>query len=137
MLSAANRMRCAVVALLVVSVVVVGCGTAREVRLDASSDGDRIELDLGQVLVITLDSNPSTGFRWEVVEIDGAVLRQVGEAQFESSDRQDPPPPGTGGWETFRFEAVGAGETGLELVYRRPWEDVEPLTTFSVQVSVR
>jgi len=137
MLSATERAIRAAAALLVVPVLPVSCGRAREVQLDASNSGGQVELGPGQVLVITLESNPSTGYRWEVVEIGGAILRQVGEVQFELSDPQDPPPPGAGGWETFRFEAVGAGETGLELAYRRPWEDVEPLMTFSVQVSVR
>jgi predicted secreted protein len=40
--------------------------------------------------------------------------------------------------EVFRFEAVEAGETLIELVYHRPWEEgVEPLETFSIQVIVR
>jgi inhibitor of cysteine peptidase len=89
-------------------------------------------------LVLTLESNPTTGYRWEVVEAKDAVLRQRGEAEFTVASELDPPPPGTGGVEVFRFEAVEAGETLLELVYHRPWEEgVEPLETYSVQVEVR
>lgn len=110
----------------------------REVTLDARDDRDRIELQSGQILVITLPSNPSTGFQWQVVEADEDILQQRGEAEFVVSDPRDPPPPGTGGAETFRFEAVGAGQTALELVYHRAWEEgVDPLETFSVQVVVR
>lgn len=115
-----------------------GCGPAKEVKLDASANGRQVELQKGQTLVITLESNPTTGFRWEVVELEESILRQMGEPEFKVSDPREPPPPGTGGWETFRFQAVNAGQMALKLVYHRPWEeDVEPLETFSVQVMVR
>jgi len=115
-----------------------GCWPPKEVKLDASANGSQVELKKGQALVITLESNPSTGYRWEVVELDESILRQMGEPEFKVSDPREPPPPGAGGWETWRFEAVSAGQTALELVYRRPWEEgVEPLETFSLQVVVR
>ncbi|MBN1505566.1 MAG: protease inhibitor I42 family protein, partial [Sedimentisphaerales bacterium] len=42
-----------------------------------------------------------------------------------------------GGWESFDFKAVHPGQMTLKLVYRRPWEEgVEPLKTFSLQVTV-
>ena len=120
--------------LLAVLVLVAGCGTAEEVKLGASDNGRQIELKKGQTLVIALEGNPSTGYTWEVVEIGEQVLRQKGDPEFKpESDLV-----GAGGVQTFRFEAVGAGQTDLKLVYHRPWEEgVEPLETFSVQVTVR
>ena len=110
---------------------------SEEVILSAKDNGGQIEVDAGQTLVLTLESNPTTGFRWEVVEMEDAVLRPKGEAEFEVASALEPPPPGTGGMEILRFEAVDAGETLLELVYHRPWEEgVEPLETFSIQVTV-
>jgi inhibitor of cysteine peptidase len=123
-----------------------GCGPANdvdaggksEVNLSAKDNRGQVEVDTGQILVLTLESNPTTGFRWQVVEVQEAVLGPKGEAEFEVASALDPPPPGTGGVEIFRFEAVEAGETLLELVYHRPWEEgVEPLETFSVRVIVR
>ncbi len=113
-------------------------GTSEEVSLGAKDKGGRIEVEAGQILVLTLESNPTTGFRWEVVEAKDSVLRQRGEVEFRVVSELDPPPPGAGGVEVFRFEAVEAGETLLELVYHRPWEEgVEPVETFSIQVVVR
>ncbi len=46
--------------------------------------------------------------------------------------------PGASAMEVLRFEAAGAGQTTLKLVYHRPWEkDVEPLQTFSIEVVVK
>jgi inhibitor of cysteine peptidase len=124
-----------------------GCGpdadlpagaTSEEVSLSAKDGGGQVEVDAGQILVLTLESNPTTGFSWEVVEAEDSVLRQTGDAEFKEASELDAAPLGAGGVEVFRFEAVGAGETRLELIYHRPWEEgVEPLETFSVQVVVR
>lgn len=139
---------CSVVILLGMLMLLAGCGSANdadadnksdEVVLNAQDNLGQVEVVAGQALVLTLESNPTTGFRWEVVELEDAVLRPKGEAEFEVASALDPPPPGTGGGvETFRFEAVEAGETLLKLVYHRPWEEgVEPLETVSVRVIVR
>jgi inhibitor of cysteine peptidase len=126
--------------------VLVGCGPSNnvdadakseEVNLSAKDNGGLVEVDAGQILVLTLESNPTTGFRWEVVGEKEAVLQPTGDAEFKLASELDPPPPGTGGVEVFRFEAVEAGDTLIELVYHRPWEeDVEPQETFSIQVTV-
>ena len=127
--------------------VLVGCGPvndmdadakSEEVTLSAKDNGGKVEVDAGQTLVLTLESNPSTGFSWEVIESDDAVLRPKAEPEFKVTSELDPPPPGAGGVEIFRFEAVEAGETLLTLVYHRPWEEgVEPLETYSIQITVR
>jgi C1A family cysteine protease/predicted secreted protein len=118
-----------------------------EVRLSAKDDSRQIELNEGQVLVISLESNPSTGYMWEVEEADERILHQTGKAEFEP----ELPAPmesatiaaqaartrllGAPSKQILRFEAVAAGQTTLRLVYRRPWEqDVKPARTFSLQV---
>ena len=109
-----------------------------EVNVDENDDGSQVELEQGQILVVTLESNPTTGYRWEVVETQESILEQMGEAEFKSSETGGPPLVGAGGWEIFRFKAISAGQTSLKLVYHRPWEEgVEPLKTFSLQVVVR
>jgi inhibitor of cysteine peptidase len=134
--------------LLIVLVLIAGCGPARdanfgadvvkadtnEVNVQAADDGSQVSLAKGQVLVVTLESNPTTGYSWEVVGLDGAFLRQVGEAEFQAQSDLI----GAGGVEILRFEAAATGQVDLKMVYHRPWEKgVEPLQTFAVQVTVR
>ena len=106
-----------------------------EVQLAAAGSGRTIELTTGQVVTITLEANPTTGYTWDVVEApSGQILRQVGEIEFESESDAI----GAGGVQIIRFEVVNAGQTSLTLVYHRPWEtDVEPLDTFSLHVVAR
>jgi inhibitor of cysteine peptidase len=109
-----------------------------EVNVDENDDGSQVELEQGQILVVTLESNPTTGYGWEVAEIQESILEQMGEAEFKPSQTGEPPMTGAGGWEIFRFKAISAGQMTLQLVYRRSWEEgVEPINTFSLQVVVR
>jgi len=103
------------------------------VRLDKKDDGKQIELEQGQDLIVVLEGNPSTGYGWEVVELDDRVLR-ASAAEFQAkSDLEGAP-----GAFALTFQAVGKGQTLLQLSYRRSWEkDVKPIETFAVQVVVR
>jgi predicted secreted protein len=112
---------------------------SESVEVNEENDGGQVELESGQILVVTLESNPSTGYRWEVAASGGStecILEQLGEAEFISSDTSDPPLVGAGGWEVFRFKPVNTGQMILKLIYHRSWEDVEPLKTFSIEVIV-
>lgn len=123
---------------LFVIVLLTGGCSVNELRLNDAHNGTQKELTRDQVLCITLESNPTTGYSWQVAEIDKAILRQVGDAEYKSSASGNPPVVGAGGTETFRFETVSAGNTTLKLVYRRPWEkDAPPLKTYTVQIAVR
>jgi inhibitor of cysteine peptidase len=110
----------------------------RRIQMDEKDNGSQVELALGQDLTITLESNPSTGFRWEVVEIDQPILQQVGEAQYVPADPNQSPLPGQAGRETLRFQAVAPGRITLQLAYHRSWEkNVEPQKTYTLHVLVR
>jgi inhibitor of cysteine peptidase len=111
-----------------------GCAAQAALALEADDNGNEITLNKGQTLTIKLEANPTTGYTWEVVETEGAILRQVGDPEFEA----DSDLLGAPGTQTLSFEAAEAGQMELRLVYHRPWEtDVEPLETFSVQVIVK
>lgn len=109
-------------------------GIDAEVRIDGSRDGGQVTLLRGQVLVLALDANPSTGFTWEVEQLDTSILRQLGLPMFQpGSDLM-----GAGGTQTFRFQSLRSGETDIRLAYRRPWEEgVEPADRYEVRVIVR
>ncbi len=123
----------AVVLLSVTSCSLFEGGILAGIKLTANDNGRSIELQVGQVLAFTLDANPSTGYSWEMTKIDQKILQQIGEAEFTP----DSTLPGAGGQQVFRFKAVSAGQTALNLIYHRTWEkDVAPLQTFSLQVIV-
>ena len=114
---------------------------SREVSLNETDNGRQVTLSQDEVLVVSLESNPSTGYTWEIAPLqkqDEPILHQRGDSGFEAQTR----PLGAGGpilgaptRQVLQFESSAAGQTELRLVYRRPWEkDVPPLKTFAVQV---
>jgi inhibitor of cysteine peptidase len=105
-----------------------------EITLSERNNGGQVELDKSKMVVLRLESNPSTGYSWQVDEMDASVLRQVGEFEFEQkSDLFGAP-----GTQVLRFVGAGKGQTDLKLAYRRPWEtDVAPAQTFILQVQAR
>jgi len=102
--------------------------------VNVTESGKQIELSAGDSLVVTLDSNPSTGFSWSLAGIsDGAVIEKVGN-EYRAPETQL---IGAGGQEIWMFKALEKGSTTIELKYSRPWETgVEPAETFIVTVVV-
>jgi inhibitor of cysteine peptidase len=85
-----------------------GCGT-KGTNLTDADNGKQIFIKTGDMLTLTLPSNPTTGYSWQVMEIDNAILTQNGEADYkQSSDSEGL--VGAGGTETFHFKAVGTGK---------------------------
>ena len=83
-------------------------------------------LQRGETLEVLLAGNPTTGFQWLVARGVNGVLGALGEPGFvvDFVDSEEPL-AGVGGQFLFRFLALTAGETTLELVYRRSFDPPE------------
>ncbi|MCZ7392757.1 MAG: protease inhibitor I42 family protein [Candidatus Methanoperedens sp.] len=113
---------------------------ADKINLNIDYNGRQMELTKGQTLNVTLEANPSTGYSWEVVELNKNIIHQIGEAEYQqiSNFTSEHPMVGAPVMQTFQFEVINTGQTTLKLVYRRSWEkDVAPLNNFSIDLAVR
>ncbi|MEX8519655.1 MAG: protease inhibitor I42 family protein [Leptothrix sp. (in: b-proteobacteria)] len=92
---------------------------------------------VGEDCVIRLPSNPSTGYRWELLPVDPPIVQLQGAVEFEPHTASAGL-VGMGGEEVFRLRAQSPGEVTLRWVYRRAWEASEPpADTRSLRVIVR
>lgn len=108
--------------------------SSNNVEIGAEANGTTIDLETGQKLVISLESNPTTGFDWEVSEIDDAVITKSGDSEFTAESDLI----GAGGMRTFTFKAAGTGTCTLKLIYHRAWETgIAPEQEFSVTINVK
>jgi len=108
---------------------------AESVTVTEAQNGKTSTIEKGAPLVITLESNPSTGYGWQVAKNDGAILKQFGAPTFRPAAHEM---PGAPGHQSFRFVAISTGSDTIVLEYRRPWEKgVAPAKTFSIIVAVK
>ncbi|MFA5375179.1 MAG: protease inhibitor I42 family protein [Dehalococcoidia bacterium] len=103
--------------------------------VNVSESGKQITLSPGDSLIVTLDSNATTGFSWSVAGIsDEDVVDEVSN-EYQGSDSGM---IGAGGQEVWTFETLDEGTSTIEMQYSRSWETgVEPAATFNVTVIVK
>ena len=111
--------------------------TATQTNVDASYNGGEVEVAAGGTIIVTLESNPSTGFSWALAEnTDEGVLEEAGN-EFQIDDPADPPIVGAGGHEIWTFKALKKGTSTISMEYSRPWEGGEKgVQTFELTVVV-
>jgi len=92
-------------------------------RIDVTDEenGKDLVLKRGDLLVVYLPANRTTGFGWQANFSKGGILKPEGEA-FYHAIRTSPHLVGSGGTETWIFRAEKAGSTTLTLGFVRPWE---------------
>lgn len=95
-----------------------------------------LTLNKGQLLILSLPSNPTTGFRWEIRDGAEQVLQSLGPEVY--SNPEDSGLVGAGGISTWRFSAREPGEGRLLLTYQQPWEpNVPPAESFDCELRVK
>ncbi len=110
---------------------------AAEIKIGPSDNGKPQTVDKGDVLVVELPTNPTTGFMWIKSGTTMPMLRITGPADFKPAPDAEGK-VGAGGTEIFKFDALEAGQTEVTLLYRRPWEaEVPPAQTFVLPVTVK
>jgi inhibitor of cysteine peptidase len=95
--------------------------------------GHRVELRTGQELILTLNSNHSTGYSWVRTDTGTAVLVTLGKPKYKSGGKL----LGASGTEYWKFRAERRGSQTLKLEYRRPWEKhTEAADTIVLHVTI-
>jgi predicted secreted protein len=108
----------------------IDCASFEETPAQTAS----ADIPVEGTLVVTLCSNPSTGYSWsDPVVDDPGILAFTGS----TSEPAASPLPGAPGTQILGFEAIAAGSTTVNLSYDQPWEGGEKGTwTLALAVSV-
>jgi len=107
--------------------------------LDEGSNGMDYQIAVGQTFIISLNSNPTTGYCWNIWDDksfeEQNVLENTGSVYRSQSDKSQGL-VGRGGREYWQFKALHTGTIELKLGYARPWESVQPAQVFTLKVNV-
>ena len=97
-------------------------------------NGQIISVKAGETLTVKLDGNPTTGYSWQLADMNDAILKQAGDPDYKADSLL----VGSGGTYTYHFTAMSAGTVVLKFNYLRIWEkDVTPYRTFTITVEVK
>lgn len=114
---------------------VVGAPAHSTVYITFTDNGGHFSVKQGQDVAVQLQSNPSTGYAWEVTQTDRS-FGYPAQKDFVASGHG----VGAGGIETLTWKTntpFALGTHTVTLEYRRPWDtsDVAQTFTFTVTVS--
>jgi inhibitor of cysteine peptidase len=100
--------------------------------LTEMNHGTSVRVPLSEEVVLELQENPTTGYRW-TVEISGDAVKEI-HSTYSPCSRAA---VGGGGHRAIRFVAVRPGTTEIHAALRRPWEPLEPSPNqFAVTITV-
>jgi len=95
--------------------------TADDESYRMSDNNSDISIEIDETIDISLESNPTTGYDWDIKECNYSVLELVNTG-YETAENQTPPLEGAGGLRNWTFMGLKDGKTTLKLVYWRSWE---------------
>lgn len=104
--------------------------------LTEGDDGKTVTIAKGQNVVLKLQSNPTTGYRWKVVSTDRTFGYPATTRFLANGDGV-----GAAGVERMTWKTSGpldmTGTHEVKLEYKRPWEEnASPAKTFSFKVKI-
>ena len=105
-----------------------------EITLTQSDKGKSVAVRPGEVVCISLDENPSTGYRWELEHDDDQILRLLTSGYISDSGAG----VGGGGQHVWKFMAENYGEVQLTMKHRRSWEgDKSAIELLEITIQIK
>jgi inhibitor of cysteine peptidase len=111
------------------------CRAAKPPQAAYTDPNVALQVRVGQAFALTLESNRTTGYQWELAEpLNGAILK-LANSEYKAPGTTR---VGTGGHEVWTFQSVGKGKTKIALKYVRPWEkSAAPARSETFEVIIR
>ena len=124
--------------ILLIGVCAAVIAPAAEIELSPVAAGSAIDAAVGDVLVVRVQGNASTGYAWERIDDGLGILVQERGVPVRGTAPERPERIGGATAQVWRFRALKPGETTLRLDYRQPWvKDVPPAREVAWVVRVR
>lgn len=122
-----------ILTLLILVVLLTACSSK---SMEPTDPAKTIDVSAGEEFKIIIESNPTTGYHWEIVQgsLDENLVEFVSK-EYESTS--EPGLVGGGGIDVWTFKAVKSGEAQIVLGSYPPSNtptDPEQIETFNVSI---
>jgi inhibitor of cysteine peptidase len=103
-------------------------------KIQISEDQQNVTLKMNQELTITLSSNKTTGYSWQLNNsYDKNVIKLISNDYVAPNSEL----MGAPGQELWNFKSIDKGSTTVQLDYSRSWsKDTTPLNKKSFNITV-
>jgi inhibitor of cysteine peptidase len=122
------------VALLASLLCMVPACMAREINAGEGDNGRVVSVLPGDIIIVSLQENPSTGYMWDMKATQGLLL--VSNTFIRTPTKYI----GGAGTRIWKYQVLGAGTQSVTGSYHRPWLPASPTDRkygFSVLVDTR
>jgi inhibitor of cysteine peptidase len=104
------------------------------VVLTSVDNGRTLEVGVDTIIEVRLDENPTTGYRWALVEPETEGVVPLQDTSFVLAEK---PLVGQGGTRVFIYRALAPGRQEIRLKHWQEWEGEKSVTErFTVFVTV-
>jgi inhibitor of cysteine peptidase len=102
-------------------------------RIGKQDQGKTIEVRSGTEVTLELNENPTTGYAWQIRDLD-PKLATVAGSEYASESKAI----GAGGLRMFKIKVTGKGKTPLRAKLLRSWEgDRSTVERFEITLEVK
>src|SRR5262245_29620983 len=105
----------------------------KEISINKTDHGKTFQIKIGSLIVIRLPENPTTGFKWKIIEINNEIVILKNTSYQISSDSGI----GAGGTRIFSIGTIAEGTTKIELKLLQVWEPQNFVDSFEVTVVIK
>ena len=110
-----------------------GTITLPRMTFTEQDNGRTVHLDSGDIVALSLDENPSTGFSWVMTNTSGIEILKDSIIISEPTIPPQTPVTGRGGTRTWVLKMTGTGNQTFQGIYKQPWRpDSQGAATFAM-----
>jgi inhibitor of cysteine peptidase len=104
----------------------------QEYQLSEADNGKKLQLKVGDHIVLKLPASPGTGYNWEVQPNSHFSISHQYKMQADAAI-------GGGGMDVFELDPQAQVQNGsIRFLYRRAWEDASKAgKTFSISYQIQ
>ena len=103
------------------------------VQLTEQDSGSEVDVHVGDTVSIRLAENPTTGYRWNVANVDDSLVN-IDDSEFVESPGSG---IGGGGTRLITLSVRSPGVARASLKNQRPWEPTAaPIRQFEVTLNI-